>query len=68
MSLLLDHHHPHARHYPLGMLMDEAQLVDERFNRRQANMALLLQLGASAMFSKKAAKTFKREIEKMIGE
>lgn len=65
MSLLLDHGHPEARRYPLGMLSDEAALVVERLNGQEVTRATLLRLSISAVLSKEGGRAFDKEISKM---
>ena len=66
MSLLLDHGHPYARHYPLGMVFDEVQLVVQRVNKRHATDATLLQLAVSGVLSKEGNKLFKKQIKALM--
>lgn len=66
MSLLLDHGHPHARHYPIGMVWDEATLVVERMNREAASNTALLQLAAGSLLSKDAGKQLKKTLKELL--
>lgn len=59
----MDHGHPEARHYPLGVVWDEAQLVVDRLNGLEATRALLTQMAVAALFSKEGAKTFQKMIK-----
>lgn len=65
MSLLLDHGHPEARHYPLGMLSDETALVIERVNGNIVTDANLLQLAIGSVLSKKARIEFSDAIGRL---
>jgi hypothetical protein len=65
--LLLDHGHPEAMKYPLGMVWDEATLVVERLNGLAATQAVLTQMAVSSMFSKDASKAFTEKIKEMTG-
>lgn len=53
MSLCLDHGHPEARLYPLGMLHDEAALIEERESARISTEASLRQSVIASLFGKK---------------
>ena len=66
VSLLMDHGHPQARHYPLGRLMDEARLVVQRVNNGHATTAILLQGAVSGVLSKKANKEFQKQISRLL--
>lgn len=66
MSLLLDHGHPHARRYPIGMVWDEATLVVERMNREAASNTALLQLAAGSLLSKEAGKQLKKTLKELL--
>lgn len=76
MSLLLDHGHPHARRYPLGLLFEECQLVNERVNRLLGSQAALNQMavstvptmGAKPEATRAAGERFTSFIRKLIGE
>jgi len=66
VSLLLDHGHPLARLYPLGMMMDEASIVIRRINNGQVTQATLLQGAVSGVLSKKANKEFQKQISRLL--
>lgn len=66
VSLLLDHGHPEARRYPVGMLMDEARLVVQRVNNGHVTTATLLQGAVSGVLSKKANKEFQKQIKRLL--
>lgn len=66
MSLLLDHGHPHARRYPIGMVWDEATLVVERMNCEAASNTALLQLAAGSLLSKEAGKQLKKTLKELL--
>lgn len=65
MSLLLDHGHPEARKYPIGMLMDESNLVIERQNSATLTEANLLQLAIDGILSKKQREQFAKLSRKL---
>lgn len=65
MSLLLSEGHPHARHYPLGMVMDEVTLASLRINNLVAVQAVLMQLVVSSMFSEESGKSFSAQIKRL---
>lgn len=65
VSLLLDHGHPHARRYPVGMVWEEAMLVVERMNREAASDKVLLQLAAGSLLSKDAGRQFKKTLKEL---
>lgn len=65
MSLLLDHGHPHARQYPIGMVWEESTLVVERMNHEAASNMALLQLAAGSLLSKEAGKQFKKTLKEL---
>ncbi len=68
VNLLLDHGHPEAPAYPIGMVWDEARLVVERLNGLESTRAVLLQMAVSSLFSKEGGRAFKMTIERLIGE
>lgn len=63
MSLLLEAGHPEARHYPLGMLYDESNLVIERRNASIVTDSQLRNLSAMGVFSKKARTEFSKQVK-----
>lgn len=65
VSLLLDHGHPEAQFYPIGMLWDESLLVVERLNRIEVSRVMLFQAAVSAFFSKDAASEFGKLVSKL---
>lgn len=67
VSLLLDHGHPEARRYPIGIVWDEAELVVERLNGRIATEAVLTQMAVSSVLSEKAGKQFNKMVKKLSG-
>lgn len=60
--------HPEARHYPLGMVYDEAALVEERENGRIVTEAMLLQTAVASILSKKAKSAFTKQIKSLTVE
>lgn len=67
ISLLLAEGHQDARHYPIGMVWDEAKLVVERRNRAHATDAMLIQLAVGSVLSKKGAQEFSKQIKRLNG-
>lgn len=65
MSLLLDHGHPEAQHYPVGMVFVEAEIVVERLNGMEATRAVLIQMAASSVMSRKGAAEFQKLIKRL---
>lgn len=49
VSLLLDHGHPEAWSYPVGLVMQESELVVDRLNAAAGTNALLLQMAVSTV-------------------
>lgn len=64
VSLLMDHGHPEARYYPLGMAWEEAEIVVNRQNQEAASNTTLLHAAASAVMSKEA----NRKLRTMLKE
>lgn len=48
VSLLLDHGHPEAWSYPLGLVVQETTIIVDRENQREALRARLIQAAVSA--------------------
>jgi len=65
---LLDHGHSGARSYPLGKLLDEANIVVERVNAQEVTRATLLQLAISGVLSKKSAALFDKQLARLSFE
>ncbi|HYD06290.1 MAG TPA: hypothetical protein VEC60_11225 [Reyranella sp.] len=65
---MLDHGHPDARRYPLGVLWDESRLVVERMNGEMATHLSLLQLAVGSVLSKKAGDLFNKQIKALTGD
>jgi hypothetical protein len=63
--LLLDHGHPEAAFYPLGVLVDEARLTSERLSSFMATQAVLTQMAASTLFSKESFREFQKMIARL---
>jgi hypothetical protein len=63
--MLLDHGHPEARYYPLGMLYDESNLVRERANGRIVTEAQLLQMAVASILSKESRKEFAKTTKRL---
>ncbi len=54
-----------AQHYPLGMMHDEATLVDERLKGTMATEAILIQQAIASVLDKKAAKLFTETVKRL---
>ncbi len=65
MSLLLDHGHHQARHYPIGMVWEEARIVVDRVNQETASSATLMQAAMVGANSKKGAQAFKKILKEL---
>ena len=65
VSLLLDHGHQHARHYPIGMVWEEAQIVVQRVNQELASSTALLQIAGAAVMSKPGAKALQKVLKEL---
>ena len=63
--MLLDHGHPFAREYPIGMMMDESGLVEERLNSHIVTDAKLIRMAIGAALSDDANKLFDKELTKL---
>lgn len=61
----MDHGHPRAREYPIGMVWEEARIVMRRLEHDYATRALLMRAAVSASFNKDAARNFDEMIEGM---
>lgn len=57
--------HPLARRYPIGMLMEETQIVTRRINNRIATEAALVQMAVSGVLSKKANDAFRKTMKQL---
>jgi hypothetical protein len=68
VSLLLDHGHPHASHYPIGTVWLEAYLVVERLNRLAITEAAYIQMAVSSLFSKDAARDFSKTVKRLTAD
>lgn len=65
VSLLLDHGHSAANRYPIGRVVDEAELVVERLNGFEATRAILIQSAMASVHTKEGGKEFKKLIKKL---
>ncbi len=54
-----------AQHYPLGMMHDEAAVVDERLKGTMATEAILIQQAIASVLDKKAAKLFTETVKRL---
>ena len=68
VSTLLDHGHPHARRYPLGLANDESRLIHRRVNGYHATQAIAVQGAIGSVMSKEGAREFKKTIEMLLGD
>lgn len=59
----MEHGHSEARFYPLGKLLDEANIVVERVNALEVTRATLLQLAISGILYKKSGELFQKKID-----
>jgi len=60
--------HPAARRYPIGMVWVEVDIVRRRINHQMASESLLMQtMLASILNPKKGSKTYKEQINGLIG-
>lgn len=57
--------HPNASRYPLGAVLDEHSLVSKQINSRIVTEAVLFQLAASSILSKKAGQAFEKQIKRL---
>lgn len=55
--------HAEARHYPLGMVQDEAAFCEERENNRIITESVLIQLAASSLVAKSARSAFTKKLK-----
>lgn len=62
VSLLLDHGHPYARHYPLGALWDESTLVRQRVNGDIKTHMAFMQMVVGSVLSKKAGEALQKHL------
>lgn len=60
----MDHGHLNADHYPIAMVWEEAELVEDRVNRQMVSEAILTQVAVSSILSKEAGEHFKKLIGK----
>lgn len=65
VSLLLTHGHLQARHYPLWMVWEEAEIVVERINQQEASRTTLLHAAGAAVMSKKGAQALKKLLKEL---
>ena len=65
--MLLDHGHPDAMLYPLGMVADEAALVIEREDRRTATLGVVMQGAVGSIKSKERGDIFRQLITSLNG-
>lgn len=65
VSLLMANGHPDARHYPIGLVWTEAEMVTNRINNDMATTALLNQMAVSSLFSKEGGEQFTKIIKEL---
>lgn len=57
--------HSEARFYPLGMLAVEVEIARKRENGKLVSEVSLLRMAMASVMDKKAAREFKKELEKL---
>lgn len=62
---MLDHGHPEARRYPVGLLLDESNIVIERVNGAIVTEANLLNMSVHGILSKGSRDSFSKAIRKL---
>lgn len=65
MSLLLDHGHPDAWRYPLGMLRDEEQLIRQRINQDTARRLRDTHTALCAVINQDAVRSLNERISEL---
>ncbi|RWR13826.1 phage pre-tape measure protein [Paenirhodobacter populi] len=65
VSLLFQHGHPHAARQPLGRIFMEAEIVEQRTKRAQANDAVLMQKTVGSLIDEKIGKDFSKWIREI---
>ena len=68
MSLLLDHGHQHALHYPLGRVWDEAEIIVHRVNQEMASSTSLMRTAIGAAISKEGSKLLDKVLKELTDE
>lgn len=71
---MLEHGHPLAARYPVRMVWEEAELINERTNAREAVRAQLFHMAISATpnmavkggINKQASKDFKKVVDALL--
>jgi hypothetical protein len=66
-SFLISEGHHDAWHYPLGTLLYEAEIAAERRNQQLVTEMALMQMVVASALDPKAAKTLKKQLEKLSG-
>lgn len=64
-SLLLDHGHTHALHYPVGRVWEEAEIVVQRVNQEKASDTSLMRVAVGAVISKEGAKLLDKVLKEL---
>ena len=62
---MLDHGHPQARKYPIGLLLDESNIVIERLNGAIVTEANLMRMAVNGVLSKGSRQAFDKTIRKL---
>lgn len=65
VSLLLANGHPHAPHYPVHRVWEEAALVAAHLNQQMVTGAILTQMAVASLLSKDAGREFQKLIQSM---
>lgn len=61
----MDHGHPDARLYPLGMVWEETTIVVDRINNEAASNTALLQIAGSAVMGKQGMQLLKKVLKEL---
>lgn len=61
----MDHGHPDARFYPLGMVWEETIIVVERINNDASSNTSLLHIAAAAVMSKEGGKLLRKTLKEL---
>lgn len=67
-SLLLAEGHANVFEYPIGFLVEEAEIATARINTQIATEAISINMAINACFSKPAAQAFAKYLTKLRGE
>lgn len=59
------HGHTEAQQYPVGLLMDEADIVRTYIDNTQANEAVWIQMAVASVLTKKGSTAFNKAVNKV---